>query len=133
MEMTVEELLKIMKQFFENVSNELKSLQDELVEVEKEQQDLLHYIEANNLNAGKYAKVGKLLKEVRIKRRAIKNNIERIEHIKKFSDKYNNKLITGDLVQTIKGLKTIAKRQQNPVYVRRTDIIQKMEETETNE
>jgi len=132
MEMTVEDILKIMKQFFENIDKELKDLQEELLQKEKEQQDILHYIENNNLNAGGYSKVGKLLKQVRQERRVIKNDIDRINHIKTFTDKYNNKLITGDIVQTLKGLNTITKKQLNPVYIRKTNIIDELEE-KTNE
>lgn len=128
MEMTVEEILKIMKQFFEEIDKELRELSEELSQKELEQQDILHYIENNNLNAGGYSRAGKLLKKIRQERRAIKDNIDRINHIKIFTDKYNNKLIVGDIVQTIKGLNTITKKQQHPVYVRRTNIIKRLEE-----
>ncbi len=128
MEMTVEDILKIMKQFFENIDKELKELSEELMQKEREQQDILHYIENNNLNAGGYSKVCKLLKKVRQERREIKDNIDRINHIKTFTDKYNKKLITGDIIQTLKGLNTIMRKQQNPVYIRRTNIIESLEE-----
>ena len=128
MQMTVEEILKIMKQFFENIDKELKQLNEELSIKEQEQQDILHYFENNNLNASGYSKAGKLLKEIRQERREIKDNIDRINHIKMFTDKYNNKLIVGDIVQTLKGLNTISRKQQHPVYIRRTEIIKKLEE-----
>lgn len=130
MEMTVEEILKLMKQFFENIDKELKELSEELSQKEQEQQDILHYIENNNLNAGGYSKAGKLLKKIRQERRQIKNDIDRINHIKIFTDKYNKKLIVGDIVQTLKGLNTITKKQQHPVYIRRTNIIEDLEEKE---
>ena len=130
MEMTVEEILKVMKQFFENIDKEVKQLSEELFQKEQEQQDILHYIENNNLNAGGYSKAGKLLKKVRQERRQIKNDIDRINHIKIFTDKYNKKLIIGDIVQTLKGLNTITKKQQHPVYIRRTNIIKDLEEKE---
>lgn len=128
MEMTVEDILKIMKQFFENIDKELNKLVEELSIKEQEQQDILHYIENNNLNAGGYSKAGKLLKKVRQERRDIKDNIDRVNHIKNFTDKYNKKLIVGDIVQTLKGLNTITRKQQNPVYIRRTNIIESLEE-----
>ena len=130
MEMTVEEMLKLMKQFFENIDKELRELSSELNQKEKEQQDILHYIENNNLNAGGYSKAGKLLKRVRQERREIKNNIDRIKNIKIFTDKYNKKLIVGDIVQTLKGLNTITKQQQHPIYIRKTNIIENLEEEE---
>ena len=128
MELTVEEILKIMKQFFESIDNELKALIEELSQKELEQQDILHYIENNNLNASGYSKAGKLLKQTRQERRIIKNNIDRVKHIKLFTDKYNKKLIVGDIIQTLKGLSTISKKQQRPIYIRRTNIIEKLEE-----
>lgn len=131
--MTIEEILKIMKEFFENIDKELKDLEQELSEKEKEQQDILHYIENNNLNAGGYCRVGKLLKNIRQDRRIIKDNIERLNHIKIFTDKYNRKMITGDIIQTLKGLRTINKKQQNPVYIRRTNIVEMLEEREKGE
>ena len=130
MEMTVEEILRVMKQFFENIDKEVKQLSEELFQKEQEQQDILHYIENNNVNAGGYSKAGKLLKKVRQERRQIKNDIDRINHIKIFTDKYNKKLIIGDIVQTLKGLNTITKKQQHPVYIRRTNIIKDLEEKE---
>lgn len=133
MNVTVEEILKMMKQFFENVDKELKELSLELKQKEQEQQDILHYIENNNLNAGGYSRTGKLLKKVRQERREIKNNIDRINQIKTFTDKYNKKLIVGDIVQTLKELNIMTKKQQNPVYIRRTNIIENLEEREKGE
>lgn len=133
MDMTVEEILKIMKQFFENIDKELKELSSELSIKEQEQQDILHYIENNNLNAGGYSKAGKLIKRIRQERREIKNNIDRINQIKTFTDKYNKKLIVGDIVQTLKELNIMTKKQQNPVYIRRTNIIENLEEREKGE
>lgn len=130
MEMTIEEILKIMKQFFEDTDKELKELSEELSQKEQEQQDILHYIENNNLNAGGYSKAGKLLKKIRQDRRQIKNDIDRINVVKIFTDKYNRKLIVGDIMQTLKGLKTIEKKQEHPVYIRRTNIIKDLEEKE---
>ena len=95
-----------------------------------QQQDILHYIEARNLNAGGYAKAGKLLKDVRQERRRIKNDIEQMELIQVFTRKYNNKMIQGDLIQTLKGLSTINKRQAEPKYICRTNILEKLEEKE---
>ena len=79
------------------------------------------------LRAYELAKVGRLRKTLREERRQIKNNIEMIEVIKKFTDKYNNKLITGDIIQNLKEQGTLKKRQENPKYKCRTDILNKLE------
>ena len=71
--MEVEDLLKYMHKFFTSIDQEINDILQELSNVDLEQQDILHYIENNNLNASGYAKVGKLLKEIRLKRRKIKN------------------------------------------------------------
>lgn len=125
--MTIEDTLKLMKMIFEDTDKELRDLNEELRQKELEQQDILHYIENNNLNASGYSKAGKLLKKVRNERRVIKDNIDRINVLKVFTDKYNKKLIVGDIVQAMKGLNTILKKQQHPVYVRRTNIIENLE------
>ena len=100
---------------------------EELKRIDMQQQDILHYIEARNLNAAGYAKAGKLLKDIRQERRRIKNNIEQMELIQVFTRKYNNKMIQGDLIQTLKGLSTINKRQAEPKYICRTNILEKLE------
>lgn len=128
--MEVEELLKYMLNFFQDIDKQLKNKNEELKRIDMQQQDILHYIEVRNLNAGGYAKSGKLLKDVRQERRRIKNDIEQMELIQVFTRKYNNKMIQGDLIQTLKGLSTINKRQAEPKYICRTNILEKLEEKE---
>lgn len=130
--MEVEELLKYMLNFFQNTDKQLNNKNEELKEIDMQQQDILHYIEARNLNAGGYAKAGKLLKDVRAKRRKIKNDIEQMELIQIFTRKYNNKMIQGDLIQTLKGLSTINKRQAEPKYICRTNILKGLEDKHDN-
>ena len=55
-----------------------------------------------------------------------------IETIKKFTDKYNNKLITGDIIQNLKEQSKVKKRQENPSYTYRTNIIKKLEAKDEN-
>ena len=50
-----------------------------------------------------------------------------MELIQVFTRKYNNKMIQGDLIQTLKGLSTINKRQAEPKYICRTNILEKLE------
>ena len=116
LELTVEETLKIMKNFFEGIEQEHKELIEELTNKELEQQDLLHKLELNNLNAVEITRVAVDLKKVRKERRIIKNDIERIKLIKNFTDKYNNKFIGNEIKVLIKELYKLQKRQENRKY-----------------
>ncbi len=116
MELTAEEILKIMKNFFEGIDIEHSNLLQELSDKEAEQQDLLHELELNNLNAVEITKVAIDLKKVRKERRTIKNDIERVRIIKKFTDKYNNKFITNEIRVLIKELYKLQKKQENRQY-----------------
>ena len=126
--MTVEELMKYMLNLFNNTSNDLHKEYEKLSEKEMELSDLDHYIEIHSLKCYELAKIGKLRKTLRKERREIKNNIEMIELIKKFTDKYNNKLITGDIIQNLKAQGILKKKQENPKYKYRTNIIERLEE-----
>lgn len=116
MELTAEEILKIMKDFFEGIDIEHSNLLQELSNKEAEQQDLLHELELNNLNAVEITKVAIDLKKVRKERRVIKNDIERVKTIKSFTDKYNNKFIVNEIKTLIKELYKLQKRQNNRQY-----------------
>lgn len=125
--MTVEDLLKLMLNFFQEIDKEIKESYEKLSILDLKQQDILHYIEATTLNASGYSKAGKLLKQVRTERREIKNEIEKLELLQKLTNKYNNKMIQGDIIQTLKGLNTINKRQAEPKYTCKTDILTRLE------
>lgn len=127
MDLTIEELLRQMLNFFQNVDKELRKAREDKKLINQKQQDVLHYIEGVNLNAGGYAKVGKLLKRIRQERRVIKNSIERLELIQNFTVKFNNRMIQGDIIQLMKGLSTIEKRQNEPKYECRTNILEELE------
>lgn len=125
--MTVEELMKYMLNLFNNTNNDLHNEYEKLSQKDMELSDLDHYIEIHKLKAYELAKIGKLRKKLREERREIKDNIEIIETIKKFTDKYNNKLITGDIIQNLKEQETIKKKQENPTYKYRTNILERLE------
>ena len=100
--MPIEDLMNYMLNLFNNTAKELSEEYEKLSQKDMELSDLDHYIENHNLKAPQLAKVGRLRKTLREERRQIKNNIDTIEVIKKFTDKYNNKLITGDIIQYLK-------------------------------
>lgn len=123
----VEELMKFMLNLFNNTSDDLHKEYEKLSRKDMELSDLDHYIEIHTLKSYELAKVGRLRKTLREERREIKNNIHMIEIIKRFTDKYNNKLITGDIIQNLKEQETLRKKQENPSYKYRTNILKKLE------
>lgn len=130
--MNVEDLMKYMLNLFNNTPKELSEEYDKLSQKDMELNDLDHYIENHKLRAGDLAKVGRLRKTVREERRQIKYNIEMLEIIKKFTDKYNNKLITGDIIQNLKEQENLIKRQENPRYKYRTNVLDRLEAKDEN-
>lgn len=125
--MDIEKLMKYMLNLFDNTSNNLHQEYEKLSNKDLELSDLDHYIENHKLKAYELAKVGKLRKTLREERREIKNNIDMIEIIKKFTDKYNNKLITGDIIQNLKEQEILKKKQENPKYKYKTNILDRLE------
>ena len=125
--MTVEELMKYMLNLFNNTSDDLHKEYEKLSQKDMKLSDLDHYIEIHTLKSYELAKVGRLRKTLREERREIKNNIDMIEIVKKFTDKYNNKLITGDIIQNLKEQGILRKRQENPTYKYRTNILDRLE------
>lgn len=67
---------------------------EELSNTDKELSDLNHYIEFTNLNAAQGYKASKMIKERRIKRRVLKNEMDIINMIlsKKISETLNNEI-----------------------------------------
>lgn len=114
--MTEQEFLIEMKNFFENIDTLKKDLEKEIKRVEQERNDLLHEIELGNLNAAELIKVAVVLRDVLKERRQYKDELDKVMTIKGFTDKYNNKLITGDIIQTIKNLKTLEKNKEQRKY-----------------
>lgn len=124
--MPVEDLLKYMHEFFTSIDKEISDIGQELSNIDLEQQDILHYIENNNLNAGGYAKAGKLLKDVRLRRRDIKNDLDKLNAVRdNLTRKYNNKFIEKDIIGAIKGIEAVQNRKGK--YKNRTNILEQLE------
>lgn len=126
--MEVEDLLKYMLSFFQNIDKEIEQVSEEQRQKDLEREDLLHYYENHKMDAVRYCKAGKLLKSTQEERRSIKNELERLREIKSFTTKYNNKMIQKDIIQLLKGLETINKRQESPNYTCRTNILDRLED-----
>lgn len=115
--MTTDEVFLIqMKQFFEGVDILKKNLTEEIQRTEDITQDLLHELELGSLNAVEIMAVAKELKEIRQERRKYKDELAKVNTLKGFTDKYNSKMIVGDIIQVIKNLKTLKINQDNRTY-----------------
>ena len=114
--MTEEDFLISMKNFFENIDNLKSDLEKQITETELARNDLLHEIELANLDAVEMMRVTKTLKQVLLERRKYKDELDKVMTLKGFTDKYNNKLITGDIIQAVKNLRTLKQNQENRTY-----------------
>lgn len=117
--MTEEEFLINMKNFFENIDILRLNLEKEIKRVELERNDLLHELELGNLNAVEITKLAIVLKDVLKERRSYKDELAKVMTLKGFADKYNNKLIVGDIIQTLKNLRTLEQNNKNRTYTPR--------------
>lgn len=124
--MEVGELFKYMLEFFNNAEKDLQAEREKLGQKDSEIADVLHYLEIHNLRSYDFAKAGKLLQNLRRERRQIKYNIEIIEIFNKFAEKYNNKLITGDIMQALKEKNKKDKVQEAPIYKYKTDVLKRI-------
>lgn len=114
--MTEEEFLIQMKNFFENIDKLKIDLEKQISETELERNDLLHELELGNLNAIEMTQVAKTLKEVLQERRKYKDELAKVMTLKGFTDKYNNKMITGDIILVLKNLRTLEKNNEARTY-----------------
>lgn len=121
-DMTTEEFLINMKNFFENIDKLKADLEQEIKRVELERNDMLHELELGNLNAIELTKVAVTLRDILKERRKYKDELAKVMTLKGFTDKYNNKLIVGDIIQVLKNLRTLeknnAERQYNPRIIK---------------
>lgn len=114
--MTEEEFLIQMKNFFEGIDKLKIDLEKQISETELERNDLLHELELGNLNAIEMTQVAKTLKEVLQERRKYKDELAKVMILKGFTDKYNNKMITGDIILVLKNLRTLEKNNEARTY-----------------
>lgn len=112
----VEEFAKEMNYFFTYIERTNSDLKNELRIKELEQDDLLHEIELSKLNAFELSKVAVRLRDVRHEKRGIKDKLKFISTLKGFADKYNNKLITGDIAQLLKNIRNLKENWETRIY-----------------
>lgn len=114
--MTPEEFLIEMKSFFENIDKLKIDLENQIREIDLARNDLLHELELANLNAVEITKVATTLKKVLKERRKYKDELAKVMTLKSFTDKYNNKLIVGDIINVLKNLKILKQNTENRTY-----------------
>ena len=112
----IEKFVEEMNYFFTNIERVNSDLKNQLRTKELEQDDLLHEIELSKLNAFELTKVATRLQKTRKERREIKDKLEFIATIKGFSDKYTNKLITGDLINLLKNIRRLRENWNTRIY-----------------
>ena len=111
-----EEFLIKMKNFFEGTNKLKAELEKEIKRTELERNDLLHELELGNLNAVELTKVAVVIRDVLKERRQYKDELDKVITLKGFTDKYNNKLITGDIIQVLKNLRVLEDNKKNRKY-----------------
>lgn len=85
-------------------------------------QDILHQIELEDNSYRETARLGKLLKQVRVKRRAAKDNRDRLTRIAEWA--CDNSAIVKSLERLLGDVRKVEQKQKNRIYVPRTDILE---------
>lgn len=122
MEKTIEDVknyLTGITDFFVSIDENIAEMNRQLTTKEGEQEDLLHEIELSKLNAIEMMNLCKRLKNTRVERRKIKNNLQLLKTIKPLSDTYYKKGINAEIVQTIKNIESLENVWRDRSYVPR--------------
>ncbi len=120
--------LEAIKRIFIDYPRMYEIKKEELIKVSSERQDILHALEFGKLNAIEMSKLMRDLKEVQIRRRQIKDNLEVLDEIKRFA---HNKIRERDLTNLINKVHHIIDRERNYKMRVRTDL-QEVVEVDNN-
>ena len=94
----------------------------------------MHELELAKLDGVGMMKVAKTLKEVLLERRKYKDELAKVMILKELTDKYNNRLITGDIIKILKELKDLKKKNVERKYkARRIENLKCVELIESEE
>ena len=120
--MTIEEKLSIVLDVFIKYPQKYEELKQELMTIGSERQDLLHALELGRLNAIQRTKLVNELKEVQSKRRKIKDELEILDEIKRFTSTV--RLKERQINEIIERIKSIKERHKTRTYTMRvrTDL-----------
>lgn len=125
-------LLENMKVLFLELDDMKDSIEKQIKIKEAEQDDYLHEIELAKLNVVEMNAVVKSLKDVRVERRKLKDQLDLINTIKGFADKYINKGVIGDIKQVISNLESLQNTKQargyNPKVIQNLKCAKKRED-----
>ena len=130
--MKVEDLLNYILSFLQNTKKEEEKVADELRIKELEQQDLLHELEFSKLNACEMAQITKQLIQVRKERRTIKNDLEKMRLLRRFTERQNAKNLNGEITTLLHELKKVKNVQKYGKYQPRILKNLKCSEKEAN-
>lgn len=97
----IENDLQAIKRIFVDYPQIYKRKKIELEKAEQERQDLLHVLELGRLDAIAMTKITRDLKEVSVRRRQIKNNLEVLEAVSKFARRFNNNTNKNQQIETV--------------------------------
>ena len=115
--MNVAEEIKDVVERLNRIDEYNNSLTDNLSELDCKQQDLLHYIENNKINVLWCYRMIKEIKQIRQKRRKVKNDMELLskynEHKNKMISKENRQFL---LAEVYKKEKMLSKNYTNKQY-----------------
>lgn len=115
--MNVAEEIKDVVERLDRIDEYNNSLTDNLSELDCKQQDLLHYIENNKINVLWCYRMIKEIKQIRQKRRKVKNDMELLskynEHKNKMISKENRQFL---LAEVYKKEKMLSKNYTNKQY-----------------
>lgn len=112
--MNIEQQLKIVRNIFIDLPKQFDLVHDEYKKADQETQDLLHALELGNLNAIEMTKVAKELKEVRKRRRHLKDELEVLREVRNFAT--NGKLKEYHIDMAIGKVRTIYEKRERRTY-----------------
>ena len=120
----IKRLLQEIEDLFVNLDTNKKMLEKQIMKKEDEQKDYLHELELARLNGIEIMKVANALIKTRKERRSLKNELELLNTVKGYADKYITKGIIADTKQAITNIERLEKNQETRKYVPR--IIQNL-------
>lgn len=129
--MTIEEKLSIVLDVFIKYPQKYEELKQELMIIGSERQDLLHALELGRLNAVQRTKLVNELKEVQKRRRKIKDELEILDEIKRFTSTVRLKeRQIKEIIERIRGIKERHKTRTYTMRVR-TDLQEVVDNAQT--
>ncbi len=109
----IKRLLQEIEDLFVNLDTNKKMLEKQIMKKEDEQKDYLHELELARLNGIEIMKVANALIKTRKERRSLKDELELLNTVKGYADKYITKGIIADTKQAITNIERLEKKSRN--------------------